>query len=246
LSPREAAGCVLVTGGTGGIGRATVERLLGEGRLVAFTYHAREDSARELEEQAGGRAHPFALELRDRVRPRQLVIEVEDALGPITALVHCAGVQRSQIVGLMSDEAWEEVVDTNLGGAFRLSRAVVAGMVRRRQGAIVHVSSLAAHRGFAGQGAYAASKAGLLALTRCLAREVGSRNVRVNAVVPGFVETAMTANLAPAAVEALRASEVLSQGTSSAAVAAVIAFLLSPAAASITGQSLVVDAGASA
>jgi 3-oxoacyl-[acyl-carrier protein] reductase len=244
-STDAAAGCVLVTGGTGGIGRATVERLLEEGRAVAFTYRARSDVARELEGIGAGRARAFPYELRDRARPRQLVAEVEAALGPITGLVNNAGVQRSQIVGMMSDDAWDEVLDTNLGGAFRVSRAVVPGMVRRRRGAIVNVASLGALRGIAGQAAYAASKAGLLALTRCLAREVGSRNVRVNAVVPGFVETEMTNTLPPAAVAELRAGEVLSQGTSAGAVAAAIAFLLSPGAAAMTGHSLVVDAGTS-
>ena len=236
---------MLVTGGTGGIGRATVERLLADGKTVAFTYRTKAETARELEGQSGGRARAFAFELRDRARPRELVADVEGALGPIEGLVHSAGVQRSQIVGLMSDDAWDEVIDSNLGGAFRLCRAVVPGMVRRRRGCIVQVASLSAYRGFAGQGAYAASKAGLLALTRCLAREVGSRSVRVNAVVPGFVETEMTQGLSPAAVEALRSSEVLSYGTPPSAVAATIAFLLSPAAASITGQGIVVDAGAS-
>jgi 3-oxoacyl-[acyl-carrier protein] reductase len=241
----EAAGCVLVTGGTGGIGRATIELLLDEGRTVAFTYRANAERARELEDRGEGRARAFSFELRDRARPRQLAAEVEAALGPIDGLVNNAGVQRSQIVGLTSDDAWDEVLDVNLGGAFRLSRAVVPGMVRRRRGAIVNVASLGALRGVAGQGAYAASKAGLLALTRCLAREVGSRNVRVNAVVPGFVATEMTRALAPAAVAALRGGEALPGGTTAEAVAAAIVFLLSSHAAAMTGQSLVVDAGTS-
>jgi 3-oxoacyl-[acyl-carrier protein] reductase len=238
-------GCVLVTGGTGGIGRATVELLLARGRTVAFTYRSRAEAARAVEEAGGGSARGFEFDLRDRARPRQLVAEIEDTLGAIEGLVHGAGIERSQIVGLMSDGAWDEVLDTNLGGAFRLDRAVVPHMVRRRRGAIVHVASLSATHGIAGQAAYAASKAGLVALTRCLAREVGSRNVRVNAVVPGFVATEMTAGLSPAAVAALRNGEVLPQGTTAAAVAAAIAFLLSSAAAAITGQCLVVDAGAS-
>jgi 3-oxoacyl-[acyl-carrier protein] reductase len=240
----EEAGCVLVTGGTGGIGRATVERLLAEGRSVAFTYRSNADGARELESLGAGRARAFPFELRDRARPRQLEAEVEAAMGTIEGLVNNAGIQHSRVVGLTSDEAWDEVLDVNLGGAFRLCRAVVPGMLRRRRGAIVNVASLGALHGVAGQGAYAASKAGLLALSRCLAREVGSRNVRVNAVVPGYVATEMTSGLSPAAVAALREGEALPGGTSAEAVAAAIAFLLSPGAAAMTGQSLVVDAGA--
>ncbi|HUP22785.1 MAG TPA: SDR family oxidoreductase [Thermoanaerobaculia bacterium] len=240
----EAAGCVLVTGGTGGIGRATVERLLAEGRTVAFTYRSNADGARELEILGAGRARAFAFELRDRARPRQLEAEVEAALGSIEGLVNNAGIQHSRVVGLTSDDAWDEVLDVNLGGAFRVCRAVVPGMLRRRRGAIVNVASLGALHGVAGQGAYAASKAGLLALSRCLAREVGSRNVRVNAVVPGYVATEMTSGLSPAAVAALREGEALPGGTSAEAVAAAIAFLLSPGAIAVTGQSLVVDAGA--
>jgi 3-oxoacyl-[acyl-carrier protein] reductase len=144
------------------------------------------------------------------------------------------------------DADWDAVVDADLGAAFRCCRAVLKGMVSRRRGAIVNVASLAALHGLPGQAAYAAAKAGVLALTRVLAREVGRRGVRVNAVVPGFVPTDLTGALPPGRAAALRATECLPGGVSPAAVAAAVVFLLSERAAAITGQALVVDAGASA
>jgi 3-oxoacyl-[acyl-carrier protein] reductase len=146
---------------------------------------------------------------------------------------------------MTSDEAWDDVIDTNLGGTFRVCRAVVPRMVRRKRGAIVNLSSLGAIRGVAGQTAYAASKAGVIALSRSLAREMGKRNLRINAVIPGYVETDMTRDLPAPAVEALRSQEVLGSGTSGSAVADAVAFLLSPRASAITGQTLTVDSGAS-
>ena len=237
-----------MTGGSRGIGRAVVEALLAaepEGR-VAFTFRSGEAEARALEEAAGGRARAFPFDLADRRRPDDLVAEVEDTVGPVAGLVNNAGRAHQALLALTSDADWDGVVDADLSAAFRMCRAVLRGMVTRRRGAIVNVSSLAALHGVAGQGPYAAAKAGLLAMTRVLAREVGRRNIRVNAVVPGFVATEMTSPLGPEQVAALRAGEVLPGGTPPAAVADAVVFLLSQRAASITGQTLVVDAGASA
>ncbi|HSK77121.1 MAG TPA: SDR family oxidoreductase [Thermoanaerobaculia bacterium] len=240
-------GTVLVTGGSRGIGRAVVEALLaGTGEAVAFTWRSQEAPAREIEEASGGRARAFHLDLSDRSRPDDLVSEVEEALGPVSALVNNAGVRRESLLALTPDADWDAVVDTNLGGLFRCCRAVLRGMMTRRRGAIVNVSSLSALHGVAGQAAYAASKAGILGLTRSLAREVGKRNVRVNAVVPGYVATDLTAGLPEAAVAALRAGECLPGGITAGMVAEAVLFLLSDRASGITGQTLVVDAGASA
>jgi|HubBroStandDraft_3_1064219.scaffolds.fasta_scaffold04930_4 3-oxoacyl-[acyl-carrier protein] reductase len=254
-------GTVLVTGGSRGIGRAVVEALAAAdaaarlaagipaspgGCRVAFTWRVEEARARELEAATGGGARAFHLDLADRGRPDDLVAEVESQLGPIEGLVNNAGLRRESLLALTSDQDWDAVVDANLGGLFRCCRAVLRGMVVRRRGAIVNVSSLSALHGVAGQGSYAAAKAGILGLTRALAREVGRRGVRVNAVVPGFVATELVAEVPPAAVAALRAGECLSAGTTAEAVADAIVFLLSDRAAAITGQALVVDAGASA
>lgn len=236
---------VLVTGGSRGLGRAIVEVLAAEaGHQVAFTWSSQEEAAREVAAATGARA--FHFDLLDRSRPDDLVPEVEEALGPLTGLVNNAGFRRESLLALTSDQDWDAVVDANLGGLFRCCRAVLRGMMVRRRGAIVNVSSLSALHGVAGQGAYAASKAGVLGLTRSLAREAGKRGVRVNAVVPGYVATDLTAGLPEAAVTVLRAGECLPRGVQPADVAQAVLFLLSDRAAAITGQSLVVDAGASA
>ena len=234
----------LVTGGGRGIGRAIVEALIADGWAVAFTWASDEAAARAVAEQSGGR--PFRLDLRDRARPASLVAEVEKELGPVAGLVNNAAVRREGILAMTSDADWDDVVDVNLGGAFRCCRAVLPGMVYRRRGAIVNISSRSAEAGLPGQTAYAASKAGLMGLTRSLSREVGKKGVRVNVIVPGFVATELTAALSPAAVVKLRDTECLPAGTAPRDVAQMAAFLLSDRAAAITGQAIAVDSGASA
>jgi len=236
----------LVTGGSRGIGRAIVRTLAADGWTVAFTWREREEEARRLAGELGDAARPFRLDLLDRARPGSLVVEVEERVGPIAGFVNNAGVRRDALLAALPDAAWDEMLDANLGGVFRCCRAVVPRMLCRRAGSIVNVSSLTAVHGVAGQAAYGAAKAGILGLTRCLAREVGSRGIRVNAVVPGFVPTEMVADAAPEKVAALRAAEVLSGGVTTVSVADAVAFLLSDRAASITGQTLVIDAGTSA
>lgn len=241
---------VLVTGGGRGLGRAIVTALAAAGRPVALTYKSDEAAARDLaallSAEHGVAVEALSFDLADRDRPDELIAAAEGAVGPLGALVNNAGIRRESLLALTADEDWDAVLDQNLSGAFRLCRAALRGFVSRRGGAIVNVSSLSALHGVAGQAAYAATKAGLLAMTRVLAREVGKRNVRVNAVIPGFVPTDLTADLSPEQVERLRAGECLPGGVRAESVAAAVAFLLSGGASSITGQTLVVDAGASA
>jgi len=236
----------LVTGGNRGIGRAIVYALVADGWTVAFTWREHEDEARRLADAIGAAVQTFQFDLRDRARPAELIVEVEEQLGRIVGLVNNAGTRRDALLAALPDETWDELLDANLGGVFRCCRAVIPRMLRQRQGAIVNVSSLTALHGVAGQAAYGAAKAGILGLTRSLAREVGSRGIRVNAVVPGFVPTEMVADAPPERVAALRAAEVLPAGVSANSVAGAVAFLLSERAASITGQTLIVDAGTSA
>ena len=239
-------GVVLVTGGTRGIGRAVVEALLAEGRAVAFTYRESEAAAREIVAGAHGRAAAYALDLADRPRPGQLLPEIEERQGPVEGLVNNAAIRRDALLAATPDADWDEVLDANLGAAFRCCRAVLPGMVARRAGSIVNVASLTAMRGVAGQASYGASKAGLIGMTKSLAREVGRRGVRVNAVVPGLVMTEMVASTPAEKLQALRAIEALPAGTRPEDVAATIVFLLSDRARAITGQAILVDAGSTA
>ena len=239
----EAKRVALVTGGSRGIGRAIVRALAGEGWTVAFTWREHEDEARRLAGELGDAVRPFRLELLDRARPGDLVVEVEEQVGPIAGLVNNAGVRHDALLAALPDDAWDEMLDVNLGGVFRCCRAVIPRMLRRRAGSIVNVSSLTAVHGLAGQTAYGAAKAGILGLTRCLAREVGSRGIRVNAVIPGFVPTDMVADVSPENVKAIRTAEALPRGVTVVGVADAVAFLLSDRAASITGQTVVIDAG---
>jgi len=237
----------LVTGGGRGIGRAIVEGMVTEGHRVAFTWKSDEPAARAIEEASQGLARAYRLDLADRDQPRAVVTEIEEGFGPLVGLVNNAGFQRSELLAMTSDDSWDEVLDVNLGGAFRCTKAVLrGGMVSRRRGAIVNLSSLSALHGVAGHSAYAAAKAGLLAMTRCLAREMGKRGIRVNAVAAGYVVTEMTEPLPAEVVAGLRAGECLAAGTSPTDVADAVRFLLSERAAAITGQTLVIDAGTTA
>jgi len=237
---------VLVTGGSRGIGRAVVRALVAERIRVAFTYREAEGAAREIADESAGQARGLRFDLRDRSRPAELVREIEEALGPNDGLVNNAAIRRDGLLASTSDDDWDDVVDANLGGAFRCCRAVLPGMISRRSGSIVNVASLTAIRSVAGQGAYAASKAGLIGMTKSLSREVGRRSVRVNAVVPGLVMTEMVADLPQERLQALRAIEALPSGTRPEDAAALIVFLLSDRARAITGQAIAVDAGSTA
>lgn len=234
-----------VTGGSRGIGRAVVEALVADEWQVAFTYRQDEGTAEALQREFPERVQRFQMDLGDAAAPNRILQAIEEALGPVDGLVNNAGFQHSELLAMTADDDWGRVLDTNLGGAFRCCRAVLRGMVSRRRGAIVNVASLSALHGVAGQSAYSAAKAGLLGMTRSLAREVGRRNIRVNAVVPGFVATGLTEVLTEETVRELRSGEVLPAGTTSRDVAAAVAFLLSDGARAITGQALVVDAGTS-
>lgn len=239
-------GTILVTGGSRGIGRAVVSTLVTSGRRVAFTYRSDADGAAAVERSAEGAARAYPLDLADPRAVDSLVPRVEDELGPLEGLVNNAGTRVDRLLALTSSDDWNEVIETNLGGVFRACRAVVRGMTHRRKGAIVNVSSLSALHGVAGLAAYGASKAGIIGLTRSLAREVGKRGVRVNTVIPGFVATESNRELPADKVAALRSAECLPAGVDVDCVAETICFLLSEKARSITGQCLVVDAGVSA
>ncbi|MBN1642398.1 MAG: 3-oxoacyl-[acyl-carrier-protein] reductase [Anaerolineae bacterium] len=236
----------LVTGASRGIGRAIAVQLAAAGAGVAVNFLRNEEAAAEVVREicaAGGRAVAVQADVREDEQVRAMVAQVEGALGPVGVLVNNAGIARDALLARMTAEEWADVIATNLTGAFHCSKAVLRGMMRRRWGRIVNVTSVAGLAGNAGQANYAAAKAGLVGLTRAMAREVASRHITVNAVAPGFVETDLTAGLLPEwRAQALAATPVGRFGTASEVAHAVV-FLASEEAAYITGQVLSVDGG---
>lgn len=236
----------LVTGAARGIGRATAVALAGAGASVAINYQSSREAAEALVASLGDMGVKLVLVQGDvsvAAQAAAVVEMTEEVLGPITILVNNAGVTRDGLLARMSEEDFDAVIDTSLKGAFLMSRAVARGMMKARAGNIINVSSVIGRRGNAGQANYAAAKSGLIGLTKSLARELGPRGVRVNAVAPGYVVTDMTAQLTDDLKEKIMESTPLRRLAIPEEVASVIAFLASPAAAYITGAVIPVDGG---
>jgi 3-oxoacyl-[acyl-carrier protein] reductase len=232
----------LVTGSTRGIGRAIAEALSGSGARVAVVGR---DLARAEEAAAaiGNSAQGFAADVSDTTAVAKLVGDVEGSFGSIDILVNNAGITRDNLVMRLKDEDWDAVLDANLRGAFAAIRAVSRGMMKRRAGRIINVASIVGIIGNKGQANYAASKGGLIALTKSVAKELASRNILVNAVAPGFIETEMTAAMTPEARTALGQQIPLERLGKVADIASAVTFLASDHASYITGQVFVVDGG---
>jgi 3-oxoacyl-[acyl-carrier protein] reductase len=232
----------LVTGSTRGIGRAIAEALSGSGARVAVVGR---DLARAEEAAAaiGNNANGFAADVSDTTAVAKLVSDVEGAFGSIDILVNNAGITRDNLVMRLKDEDWDAVIDANLRGAFAAIRAVSRGMMKRRAGRIINVASIVGIIGNKGQANYAASKGGLIALTKSVAKELASRNILVNAVAPGFIETEMTAAMTPEARTALGQQIPLERLGKVSDIASAVTFLASDHASYITGQVFVVDGG---
>ncbi|HEY6929810.1 MAG TPA: 3-oxoacyl-[acyl-carrier-protein] reductase [Thermoanaerobaculia bacterium] len=235
----------LVTGASRGIGLAIARRLASEGATVlaaARNAAALESAASDLA-SAGGRAFPLPLDLTDRASIESAVKSALAAHGQIDVLVNNGGITQDNLVLRMSGEAWDQVIATNLTGSFLLTQAVVKSMVRKRYGRIVNVASVVGLMGNAGQANYAASKAGLIGLTKSIARELASRNITCNAVAPGFIATAMTEAMTEEARQSLFAQIPLGRLGTPEDVAAAVAYLASDEAAYVTGHVLNISGG---
>ncbi len=233
----------LVTGGSRGIGRSIAEQLARAGARVAVVARAQDRAQAAADELPGEGHRGYGCDIGDATAIDPLVKAVEADMGGIDILVNNAGVTQDNLLVRISDEQWDTVVDTNLKGAFLLIRSAARGMMRKRAGRIINITSVVGLTGNKGQANYAASKAGLIGLTKSVAKELASRNILCNAVAPGFIETEMTATLPEGAREGLMGQIALGRLGTGDDIAGVVRFLAGPAAAYITGQVLVVDGG---
>jgi len=232
----------LVTGASRGIGHAIARALTAQGAKVIGTSTS-EAGAQRLAEALGAQAAGRVLDVRDSAQCDALVAAVTKEFGDILVLVNNAAVVRDNLALRMKDSEWDEVIETNLRAVFRLSRAVLRGMMKARWGRIINITSVVGASGNAGQANYAAAKAGVVGLTRALAREVGSRNITVNCVAPGFIDTDMTRALSDAQRAALLAQIPLGRLGAAEDVASAVAYLASPQAGYVTGSVMHINGG---
>jgi 3-oxoacyl-[acyl-carrier protein] reductase len=232
----------LVTGASGGIGGAIARALHAQGAVVALS-GTRAAALTALAGELGERARVLPADLADPAAPDELVKQAEAALGRIDILVNNAGITRDTLVLRMRDEDWQAVLEVNLGAAFRLSRAALRGMVRRRHGRIVNITSVVGVTGNPGQANYAASKAAIIGMTKSIAAEVATRGITVNCVAPGFIATAMTDKLGDEQRARITATIPMARLGVGGDVAAAVAYLASAEAAYVTGQTLHVNGG---
>jgi 3-oxoacyl-[acyl-carrier protein] reductase len=232
----------LVTGASGGIGAAIARALHSQGASVALT-GTRAEVLEGLARELGGQAHAVPADLAREGAADSLIAAAEAALGKVDILVNNAGITRDNLGMRMKDAEWDEVLAVDLTAAFRLSRAVMRGMIRRRYGRIVSITSVVGATGNAGQANYAAAKAGLAGMSKALAQELAGRNITVNCVAPGFIETAMTAVLDDKRRAAVLTTVPMGRLGLGEEVAAAVAFLASREASYITGQTIHVNGG---
>lgn len=236
---------VLITGATRGIGKGIAEVFAKEGADVAFTYAGSVDKAQALEKELGATAKvkSYQSDASDFEAAQQLVAQVTEDFGKVDILINNAGITRDNLMLRMSKDDWDTIIKVNLDSVFNLTKAVIKPMMKARSGSIINMTSVVGVKGNAGQANYAASKAGVIGFTKSIALELGSRNIRCNAVAPGFIETEMTGALDEKTVQGWREAIPLKRGGQPQDVANACLFLASDMAAYITGQVLNVDGG---
>lgn len=236
----------LITGASRGIGRGIALALAQHGSAVAFTYLSSPEKGAELEKELatfGVKAKGYRSDAADYKAAEELIASVLSDFGKIDVVVNNAGITRDNLLMRMSEEHFDEVVRTNLKSVFNITKAVQKTMLKERKGSIINISSVVGVKGNAGQANYAASKAGIIGFTKSIALELGSRNIRCNAIAPGFIETEMTAVLNPDVVKQWREAIPLKRGGTPEDVANLVIFLASDMSAYITGQVINVDGG---
>ena len=236
----------IITGATRGIGKGIAQVFADQGASVAFTYASSEEKAKALEAELtekGVKAKGYKSDAADFKAAQELVDDVVKEFGTVDVLVNNAGITRDGLLMRMSEENWNDVIDTNLKSVFNMTKAVQRTMLKARKGSIVNMSSVVGVKGNAGQANYAASKAGIIGFSKSIAQELGSRNIRCNVIAPGFIETEMTAKLDEKVVQEWRNSIPLKRGGSPEDIANLTLFLASDMSTYITGQTINVCGG---
>ncbi|MBD3636758.1 MAG: 3-oxoacyl-[acyl-carrier-protein] reductase [Crocinitomicaceae bacterium] len=236
----------IITGASRGIGKAIAQKFIEEGAKVAFTYLSSDEKAKALEAEltsSGGVAKGFKSNAAEFDAAQKLADAVIEEFGQIDVLVNNAGITKDNLLMRMSEEDWDAVIDVNLKSTFNLTKAVLRPMLKARQGSIINMSSVVGVSGNPGQANYAASKAGMLGFTKSVAQELGSRNIRCNAIAPGFIETEMTAELDEKVVQGWRDGIPMKRGGTPEDVAKTTVFLASDLSSYVTGQTINVCGG---
>jgi len=236
----------IITGASRGIGKAIAQSFIAQGAIVAFTYRSSEEKAKELEKELtsnGGVAKGFKSDASKMDETELLIKEVLEEYNAIDIVVNNAGITNDTLLMRMSEEQWDSVINVNLKSCFNLTKSVLRTMLKARSGSIINISSVVGVQGNAGQANYAASKAGILGFTKSVALELGSRNIRCNAIAPGFIETEMTSKLDEKTVQGWRDAIPLKRGGTPEDVANACIFLASDLSSYVTGQTLNVCGG---